>query len=333
MTEVGKMPQMSKFSSDDFQTPPEALSPLLPYLNKKWIIWECADGHGNLTKAFGKLGYKVIGTDILTGENFLTWTPDRYDVIVTNPPYSQKQEFLERAYQLGKPFAFLLPLTTLETPKRQSLFDDHGIEIILFDKRIHFETPNKNESKSWFQTAWFTNGLNIGKQLSFVKLNKGESMSITALAKKINEKIAGIKTYRVRTVTGPGHIISWSNQSRSWGYHGFLPRGKSYPLGPDYFLISESWSTKRDMPKACKLLKPLPLFKRSFESAPVSAAIYQDIKRDKVKRLPGKIVTLPKRGKFIHEYHSSSKDWDTVRSILTDGHVLRIGYSDLDPKT
>ena len=117
-------------------------------------------------------GYFTIGTDILSGHDFLTWKPEKFDCIITNPPFSLKQQFLQRAYDLGKPFAFLLPLTTFETTKRQQLFDKYGLEVILFDKRINFETPSGKGSSSWFATAWFTNGLKIGKQLTFYKLGQ-----------------------------------------------------------------------------------------------------------------------------------------------------------------
>jgi hypothetical protein len=158
-------PPLRAGSPNDFQTPPIAIHPLFQYLRKDWIVWECAS-----TNEFTKNGYRVIESDIKNGKNFLDWKPDQFDCIVTNPPFSIKQEFIERAYEIGKPFAFLLPLTTLATAKRQALFQQYGIEIILFDKRLHFETPNKvTDSKSWFDTAWFTWGLNIGSQLSFIK--------------------------------------------------------------------------------------------------------------------------------------------------------------------
>ena len=73
---------------------------------------------------------------------------------------------------MGKPFAFLLPLTTFETRKRQYLFQKYGLEVIFFDKRINFETPSGKGSGSWFATAWFTNGLNIGKEMNFVRLEE-----------------------------------------------------------------------------------------------------------------------------------------------------------------
>ena len=164
-------PPSKQGSSNDFQTPPEALNPLLPYIPRDWIIWECAQGVGWLTKSLREKGYSVIGSDIITGQDYLEWQPNRWDIAITNPPYSIKQKFLERAYSLGKPFAFLLPLTTFETQKRQRLFNKYGLEVIFMDRRINFMTPSGKGSGSWFATAWFTWKLNIGKQMIFSHLD------------------------------------------------------------------------------------------------------------------------------------------------------------------
>ena len=161
-------PPLKQGSPNDFQTPPEALQPLFPYLKKEWTIWECAAGNGNLVNHLRENGYNVIGTDILDGHDFLTWKPEKFDCIITNPPYSLKEKFLERCYELQKPFALLLPLTTFETQKRQNLFKKYGVEVIFFPKRINFETPDGTGSGSWFAVAWFTWGFNIGKELNFL---------------------------------------------------------------------------------------------------------------------------------------------------------------------
>lgn len=160
-------PPLTGKKFDDFQTPPYALKPLLPYLKKGWVIWECAEGRGNLTKALRAEGYAVVGSDILDGHDFLRWHPDKFDCIVTNPPFSLKDRFLSHAYSLGRPFAFLLPLTTLETKHRQTLFRVHGLEMVLLPWRVDYEVPSGSESKNWFASAWFTNGLDIGRQLVF----------------------------------------------------------------------------------------------------------------------------------------------------------------------
>ena len=157
-------------SSNDFQTPIHAIIPLIPYLDSECIIWECAAGNGNLVTAFKDHGKECFGTDIKSGENFLlSYEPDRsYTHIITNPPYSHKNQFLTRCYELEVSFALLLPLTTFETPRRQGLFKKYGVEVIFLPKRINFETPSGQGSGSWFATAWFTWGLKIGQQLTFI---------------------------------------------------------------------------------------------------------------------------------------------------------------------
>lgn len=128
-------------------------------------------GKGNIVNYFKESGYDIIGSDILQGWDFLEYAPlpELYDVIITNPPYTLKDKFLERCCHLGKPFALLMPLTTLEG-KRQYWLQYCGVEIILLDKRVKFETPSGKGKGSWFATAWFTSGLNLGKQLIFEEL-------------------------------------------------------------------------------------------------------------------------------------------------------------------
>ncbi|KKK83798.1 hypothetical protein LCGC14_2789790, partial [marine sediment metagenome] len=83
--------------ADDFQTPSSAVKPLLPYLDKSWIIWECATGKNNITIFLMKQGYQVISSDLISGQDFLEYYPDNhFDCIVTNPPYSLKDAFLKR---------------------------------------------------------------------------------------------------------------------------------------------------------------------------------------------------------------------------------------------
>lgn len=166
-----KYKNMSKNGTDNVQSPPEVLDPLIPYLNKKWVIWECACGDGNLVDRLLKDKFKVKWSDIVRDpkEDFLTWEPrGGYDAIITNPPYSLKDEFLERAYTLKKPFAFLLPLTAFDSEFRRRLFRRFGVQVLFMDGRVNFEMPNKGkQGRSWFTTAWFTYKMNLPEQLNF----------------------------------------------------------------------------------------------------------------------------------------------------------------------
>jgi hypothetical protein len=149
-------------SKDDiWYTPVHALNPIAPFIDPQKIIWEPACGMGNLVRAFHEFGFdKVIGTDILTHHDFLT-TFFEADYIITNPPFTLKNDFLARCYQLGKPFALLLPINALESQRRQMMFRQ-GLEVITFPSRLRFKSPNGKTENSPFQAvAWFTNGLHI----------------------------------------------------------------------------------------------------------------------------------------------------------------------------
>ena len=69
----------------------------------------------------------------------------------------QKDEVLKRLYELGKPFAILLPLNSLQGVSRYKYFKQ-GVQLLAFDKRIGFHNPeNMQEFKkgSSFATAYF----------------------------------------------------------------------------------------------------------------------------------------------------------------------------------
>lgn len=157
---------------DRCQTPAYALTPLLPYLQARPVIWEPAAGKGRLVAALQAVGADVIATDILDGKDFFDFEPESYDLIITNPPYSKKYRWLERCYELGKPFALLIPGESLFAASGAVQFQEHGIEIVVMYPRVDFDMPEAgfDGSGAQFPTAWFTWGFNIGRALTFVNI-------------------------------------------------------------------------------------------------------------------------------------------------------------------
>ena len=169
--------------SDEMQTPKIAIEYLLPYLKREWVIYESAWGGGSLANHLKQKGFNVIGDfvrNFFVRNNFL----GEFDCIVTNPPYSIKDKFIEECYKIGKPFALLMPLTALESEKRSRLFRKYGIQLIIPNKRFNFETPSGKGSGSWFATAWFTWGLNLPKDLMFVELKEDKKLFVKATKKE-----------------------------------------------------------------------------------------------------------------------------------------------------
>ena len=152
---------------DELYTPREAVEIILPFIPKGIkIIWECTTKNdSNISKILKEKGYTVINSNL----DFLSYAPNHFDMIITNPPYSLKTQFLKRAFQLGKPFLFLLPLTTLEGKERNKLFREHQIQIIIPNKRFNFKPEKK--SSAWFQTSWFGWKLNLDNDIIFIEVD------------------------------------------------------------------------------------------------------------------------------------------------------------------
>lgn len=158
---------------DACQTPAYAIDPLVEYLSKFKMIWEPAAGERSLVEAFLDCKFKVTESDIITGKNFFEYEPDKWDCIVTNPPFSIKFQWLARCYALGKPFALLMPVETLGSKTAQELFEKYGVDLMLMDRRVNFKMPNKgwDASGAQFPTAWFTWNLGLPCQINYGKIS------------------------------------------------------------------------------------------------------------------------------------------------------------------
>jgi len=157
---------------DELYTPENAVTPLIKYIPKDFIVWECAEKateDGNITKCLRKNGFNVITTSIHKGIDFLNCDiPNKIDCIITNPPFSLTNEFLRKCYEIGLPFALLLPVRMLDTKIRFNMFNEYGLDLLIFDKRVSYVGSNGSPP---FSSAWFSNGM-LPKNLIFERLIK-----------------------------------------------------------------------------------------------------------------------------------------------------------------
>ena len=155
-----KLTVHKKGEADNYYTPTYAVDYLLPYLPKDKTIWECACGNGNISTYLSGCGYNVVGTDVVDGVDFLTQSISTdWDMIVTNPPYSMKNEFVMKCYEYGKPFALLMPVSALETEKRQRWYRERGVQLLIPNRRIKYTTPGLIKSSPQFLSVWVCWGL------------------------------------------------------------------------------------------------------------------------------------------------------------------------------
>lgn len=136
--------------SDECYTPASCLQPLTPFLDKTKTYYEATSGTSkHMLNGFRDLGYSFKGS---TKNFFDCGLDDIQDGIVTNPPYTLKDEFLERCYDLGRPFALLLPVSSLQGGFRGKLFMKYGISLLVYTKRIRFVSMGNQPA---FGNAWY----------------------------------------------------------------------------------------------------------------------------------------------------------------------------------
>ena len=111
-----------------------------------WFPFNNYDSHFKLKADELNLKYKATHIfDDLGNDFFKTLPPKNCDLLISNPPFSQQNEIIKRTFELVddgliKSFCLLLPLSTLETPKRAEMWEKYEdkLSILIFKKRITF---------------------------------------------------------------------------------------------------------------------------------------------------------------------------------------------------
>lgn len=151
-------------ASDECYTPQNEVWPLFPFLDKESIYYEATSEHSSsIANALAEGGFSVVSSN---GCNFFDCNShDICDGVVTNPPYSKKDQFIEHCYKLGKPFALLLPVAAFQGRKRGKLFKTMGISALVYNRRVDFT----GKGSPPFGVAWFMgNGMCEPGRLWFV---------------------------------------------------------------------------------------------------------------------------------------------------------------------
>ena len=123
-------------NEDYYATDPIAAEWLLKIeeIPKDKPIWECAAGEKHLSKVFEEYGYKVRSSDLIVRTedveqlDFLTSNETWDGTIITNPPYNQAVNFIQKAMESiteGNKLIMFLKVQFLEGKSRKKLFEKY----------------------------------------------------------------------------------------------------------------------------------------------------------------------------------------------------------------
>ena len=156
--------------AQELYTPPSATAQIVPFIPKDLVVWEMCYGRGDMADALRSSSIKVVGNKDM---DCFIHEPEAYDIIITNPPYRNNKDFLERAIKSGKPFALLMRLEHIGGVRASDLLKDLDIKILIPKKRINFITPKMRDGESAggspFHTIWVTYKLvNDPRQIIYI---------------------------------------------------------------------------------------------------------------------------------------------------------------------
>lgn len=156
--------------------PPYAIKPIVKYLKPNSTIWCPFDTEeSNYVKLLREVGHDVIATHIDSGGDFFVIEPPKCDYIISNPPFSLKQQVFKRLFEIGTPFAMLVGVVGLfESQARFEIFRDNDFELMYFNKRISFFKDYADQKPSFnppFSSVYVCHHV-LPKQIVFEEIRK-----------------------------------------------------------------------------------------------------------------------------------------------------------------
>lgn len=162
---------------DEAYTPSYGVTPILKYIPQDAKVWCPFDkAESEFVKQISQT-HSVEYSHIDDGKDFFTYEPFHWDVIVSNPPFTNKRKFFERALSFGKPFALIMTNTWLNDSAPKQLFKDKDLQLLMFDKRMKFQSPDgRPNDKITFSSSYYCWNF-LPKQIIMEELNVPKSNS------------------------------------------------------------------------------------------------------------------------------------------------------------
>ena len=149
----------SNGKNDECETQDYAVKPILKYIPAGVTVWCPFDKENSaFVRLIREHGNPVIFSHIEYGQDFYEYEPsEHWDVIISNPPFTNKRKIFERALSFEKPFALIMSNTWLNDAAPVQIFSEAGkqLQLLLFDKRMKFRNNGVVQNKITFSSSYF----------------------------------------------------------------------------------------------------------------------------------------------------------------------------------
>ncbi len=159
---------------DDYMTPKYAWENIKQFIPEQYkTIYEPFYGDGKS----GEILKELLPTKniIHNKVDFYEYsTIYKYDMILSNPPFSDSKEVMNKLYELDKPFILIFPSSKINTQYFRK-WKDRNLQIIIPRKRIHFnklvdgKTPENWKNCCNFDCFYYCYKMNLEQSITWLE--------------------------------------------------------------------------------------------------------------------------------------------------------------------
>lgn len=158
-------------NGDEYYTTQKAVNMIIPYILSRgyktiWCPFDKEDSKFVMT--FEYQGFDVNYGHIETGQDFFEYQEPQGDIVVSNPPFSKRDDIFQRLYKWDIPFALIMNFNGLfDSKKRMEIFRKYKVEMLVPRGRMKFYHRDKGLLNSPnFQSIYVCNHL-LDEQIVF----------------------------------------------------------------------------------------------------------------------------------------------------------------------
>ncbi len=152
---------MKGSKGDEYYTPKSVWENISHLIPKEAVICEPFNNKKNIIslnswKNLKDLGFKMYPQKIFdeeTNENsFFDYDGDGWDILVSNVPFSIKQDIIAKLVEMDKPFIIIVPTITITNKYITKLGND--IQLILPKSRLQYDGCEYNKTNCSFSSLY-----------------------------------------------------------------------------------------------------------------------------------------------------------------------------------
>ena len=144
---------------DFYATPRNVAETIVSYVPAGMTVFDPCDGKGGTSTPLRDAGFTVLCRDKYPQDGsepcdfYEDTMTEPFDVIVCNPPYDQKEKWIAKCEEYGKPFMLLLPLDSLKT----KYMHERNFQLLIVPPAKYMKEDGTE--KCMYAAAWYIFGL------------------------------------------------------------------------------------------------------------------------------------------------------------------------------